>query len=124
MGLIAVHYAFPYGVSASRYYDRVRVTSRGHVTFAGAEEARREDLAAGSEGDVVFPFYKNLYGKAPSGTNFITDLQTSLIQLDWVRLPHCPGTFMKRCSITNQRMIIANYVDDFAAVRLCSTGLL
>ena len=83
---------------------------------AAIEEARREDRAAGGNGDVVFPLYKNLYGKAPSGTNFITDLQTSLIQLDWVRLPHCPGTFMKRCKATGKPMIIANYVDDFAAV--------
>ena len=83
---------------------------------AAIEEARREDRAAGGKGDVVFPLYKNLYGKAPSGTNFITDLQTSLIQLDWVRLPHCPGTFMKKCTATGKPMIIANYVDDFAAV--------
>ena len=89
---------------------------------AAIKEAEKEDRRLGGNGDVVFPLYKNLYGKAPSGTNFITDLQTSLIQLDWVRLPHCPGTFMKRCPSSGRPMVIANYVDDFAAVLTKESG--
>ena len=85
-------------------------------------KARQADLDAGGKGEVVFPLYKNLYGKAPSGTNFITDLQSSLLQLDWVRLPHCPGTFTKFCPITKKPMVIANYVDDFAAVLTKESG--
>ena len=83
---------------------------------AAVKAAIEKDIANGGNGEVVFPLYRNLYGKTTSGVNFITDLQENLEQLGWVRLPHCPGTFIKRCKKTGQPMLIANYVDDFAAV--------
>ena len=68
-------------------------------------------------GEVVFPLLKNMYGKTPSGKNFIEDLQTNLTEgMEWMRMPHCPGTFLKFCPKTKLPMLIANYVDDFAAV--------
>ena len=80
------------------------------------EREIQKDLDAGGTGEVVFPLYKNMYGKAPSGQNFIQDLQSTLEARGWVRVPHCPGTFLKFCPKTKKPMLIANYVDDFAAV--------
>ena len=80
------------------------------------EKAREVDRSMGGSGEVVFPLVKNMYGKTPSGKNFINDLQTHLEQLGWKRMPHCPGSFLKFCPITGLPQMLANYVDDFAAV--------
>ena len=80
------------------------------------QRAREEDFALGGKGEVVFPLVKNMYGKTPSGKNFIEDLQSSLEKMGWRRMPHCPGSFLKLCPVTGKPMVIANYVDDFAAV--------
>ena len=83
---------------------------------AAVEQAILDDKAQGGHGEVVFPLYKNMYGKAPSGQNFIFDLQSTLEGRGWIRVPHCPGTFLKFCPYSRKPMLIANYVDDFAAV--------
>ena len=80
------------------------------------EKEIQRDIELGGTGEVVFPLYKNMYGKAPSGQNFIQDLQQTLENRGWIRVPHCPGTFLKFCPRTKKPMLIANYVDDFAAV--------
>ena len=78
-------------------------------------KAREDDILAGGTGQVVFPLLRNMYGKTTSGYNFIGDLQSDLEALGWRRMPHCYGSFYKRCTHTGKIQVLANYVDDFAA---------
>ena len=79
------------------------------------EAARKADVEAGGTGQVVFPLLRNMYGKTTSGYNFIGDLQSDLEAIGWNRMPHCYGSFYKRCRKTGKMQVLANYVDDFAA---------
>jgi len=82
------------------------------------ERAALED----PEGKVLFPLWKNLYGKSDSGFSFISDFQHSLIaEANFKPLPHCHGTLVRH--ETHERVpeepgrpsIMANYVDDCGA---------